>query len=371
MQNSAPAIPRLGVGIFNYWNEALHGVASGRATVFPEPIGLGATFDTDLVHRMADAISTEARAKYHEAQRRPPIPEVPPGNSPGRIAWLTYWSPNINIFRDPRWGRGQETYGEDPYLTSRMGVAFVKGMQGNDPKYLKVVATPKHYAVHSGPEPLRHSFDAKATERDMVDTYLPAFKAAIMEGKADSIMCVYNAHQRSARLRQHRPAAEAPARPVGLQGLRGERLRRDRRHLPRPQVLPDSGRRVGGCRQGGHGPYLRRRVSQPRRRSQGGHDHGSRDHALHGAGLRGADPAGHVRSSGARPLHEDSVLRERFRRAPATGAPRRAQSHRAAEEPGRNPAAEVFGRPRSPSSAPPPTILSACWATTTASPPSR
>jgi len=192
MQNSAPAIPRLGVGVYNYWNEALHGVASGRATVFPEPIGMGASFDPDLVHRVADAISTEARAKYHEAQRRPPIPEVPPGNSPGRIAWLTYWSPNINIFRDPRWGRGQETYGEDPYLTSRMGVAFVKGMQGDDPHYLKVVATPKHYAVHSGPEPLRHTFDAKPSEYDLMNTYLPAFKAAVTEGKADSVMCVYN-----------------------------------------------------------------------------------------------------------------------------------------------------------------------------------
>jgi len=192
MQNSAPAIPRLGVGVFNYWNEALHGVASGRATVFPEPIGLGASFDSDLVYRIADAISTEARAKYNEAQRHDPIPEVPPGNSPGRIAWLTYWSPNLNIFRDPRWGRGQETYGEDPFLTSRMGVAFVTGMQGNDPHYLKVVATPKHYAVHSGPEPLRHTFDAKAGEYDLLNTYLPAFKAAITEGKADSIMCVYN-----------------------------------------------------------------------------------------------------------------------------------------------------------------------------------
>jgi beta-glucosidase len=192
MQNSSPAIPRLGVGVFNYWNEALHGVASGRATVFPEPIGMGASFDPDLVHRVADAISTEARAKYHEAQRRPPIPEVPPGNSPGRIAWLTYWSPNINIFRDPRWGRGQETYGEDPYLTSRMGVVFVKGMQGDNPHYLKVVATPKHYAVHSGPEPLRHTFDAKPSEYDLLNTYLPAFKAAVTEGKADSVMCVYN-----------------------------------------------------------------------------------------------------------------------------------------------------------------------------------
>jgi len=192
MQNSAPAIPRLGVPVYNWWNEALHGVASGRATVFPQAIALGATWNVDLMHRVADAISTEARAKFHEAQRHDPIPEVPPGNAPGRIAGLTYWSPNINIFRDPRWGRGQETYGEDPYLTSRLAVAFVTGMQGNDPRYLKVVATPKHYAVHSGPEPLRHGFDAKVSESDMVNTYLPAFRAAVVEGKADSVMCVYN-----------------------------------------------------------------------------------------------------------------------------------------------------------------------------------
>jgi beta-glucosidase len=192
MQNSAPAIPRLGVPVYNWWNEALHGVATGRATVFPQAIGLGATWDADLVHRVADAISTEARAKYHEAQRRPPVTEVAPGAAPGRTAGLTYWSPNINIFRDPRWGRGQETYGEDPFLTSRLGVAFVTGMQGDDPHYLKVVATPKHYAVHSGPEPLRHTFDAKVSEFDIVNTYLPAFRAVVMEGKADSVMCVYN-----------------------------------------------------------------------------------------------------------------------------------------------------------------------------------
>ena len=192
MQNSAPAIPRLGVPVYNWWNEALHGVASGRATVFPQAIGLGSTWDVDLMHRIADAISTEARSKYNEAKRRPPVQEVAPGAAPGRTAGLTYWSPNINIFRDPRWGRGQETYGEDPYLTSRLGVAFVTGMQGDDPHYLKVVATPKHYAVHSGPEPLRHVFDAKASEYDLQHTYLPAFRAAITEGKADSIMCVYN-----------------------------------------------------------------------------------------------------------------------------------------------------------------------------------
>ena len=192
MQNSAPAIPRLGVPVYNWWNEALHGVAQGRATVFPQAIALGATWDPELLHRVADAISTEARAKYNEAQRRPPVGEVGPGAAPGRTAGLTYWSPNINIFRDPRWGRGQETYGEDPYLTSRMAVAFVKGMQGDDPHYLKVVATPKHFAVHSGPEPLRHTFDAKVSEYDLVNTYLPAFKAAVTEGKAGSVMCVYN-----------------------------------------------------------------------------------------------------------------------------------------------------------------------------------
>jgi beta-glucosidase len=199
MQNAAPAIPRLKIPEYNWWSEALHGVAQGRATVFPQAIGLAATWDTDLMHRVADTISTEARAKWNEFQRRTaagatPAAAGPPVNIGGqsRNGGLTYWSPNINIFRDPRWGRGQETYGEDPFLTARMGVAFVTGMQGNDPKYLKVVSTPKHYAVHSGPEPLRHVFDAKATERDMVDTYLPAFRAAIVEGKADSIMCVYN-----------------------------------------------------------------------------------------------------------------------------------------------------------------------------------
>jgi beta-glucosidase len=193
MQNSAPAIPRLGVPVYNWWNEALHGVAQRRATVFPEPIGLGASFDPELVRKMADVISTEARAKFHEAMRQPPVTEVAPGAAPGRIAYLDYWSPNINIFRDPRWGRGQETYGEDPFLTSRMGVAFVTGMQGDDPRYLKTIATPKHFAVHSGPEPLRHSFDARVSEYDLVNTYLYAFKATVIEGKAGSIMCVYNA----------------------------------------------------------------------------------------------------------------------------------------------------------------------------------
>ncbi|HEY0762280.1 MAG TPA: glycoside hydrolase family 3 C-terminal domain-containing protein [Pyrinomonadaceae bacterium] len=184
MMNAAPAIPRLGIPQYDWWNEALHGVAfSGVATVFPQAIGLGATFDPPLVNRIGNVISDEARAKYHEAQRR---------SNYNRFYGLTFWSPNINIFRDPRWGRGQETYGEDPYLTSRLGVAFVKGLQGDDPKYLKVVSTPKHYAVHSGPEPERHRFDAAATERDLLETYLPAFRATVMEAHAASVMCAYN-----------------------------------------------------------------------------------------------------------------------------------------------------------------------------------
>ena len=185
MQDVAPAIPRLGVPAYNWWNEGLHGVArAGHATVFPQAIGLAATWDTDLIHRIADVISTEARAKYNDA--------IQHGNT-GRYYGLTFWSPNINIFRDPRWGRGQETYGEDPFLTSRIGVAFVTGLQGDDPHYLKVVSTPKHFAVHSGPEILRHRFNVPVSPRDLADTYTPAFRATIMEGKADSVMCAYNA----------------------------------------------------------------------------------------------------------------------------------------------------------------------------------
>jgi len=184
MIDVTPAIPRLGIAAYNWWNEALHGVArAGVATVFPQAIGLGATWDTSLIFKIADIISTEARAKNNEALRN---------NDYGRYKGLTIWSPNINIFRDPRWGRGQETYGEDPYLTSRIGVSFVKGLQGNDPKYLKTISTPKHYAVHSGPEPDRHKFNAITSKRDFYETYSPAFKALIEEGGAWSIMGAYN-----------------------------------------------------------------------------------------------------------------------------------------------------------------------------------
>jgi len=184
MGNATPAIERLGVPAHDYWNEALHGVArSGIATVFPQAIGLAATWDTKMMYQVADVISTEARAKHHEYARKGQF---------GRYQGLTFWSPNINIFRDPRWGRGQETYGEDPYLTAQLGVQFVRGLQGNDPRYFKVIATPKHYAVHSGPEPERHAFDAISSERDLRETYLPAFRETILEGKAYSVMCAYN-----------------------------------------------------------------------------------------------------------------------------------------------------------------------------------
>ena len=185
MQDVARAIPRLEIPAYNWWNEGLHGVArAGRATVFPQAIGLAATWDTALVHRIADVVSTEARAKYNDA--------IQHGNT-GRYFGLTFWSPNINIFRDPRWGRGQETYGEDPFLTSRIAVAFVTGLQGDDPKYLKTVSTPKHFAVHSGPETLRHRFDVPVSAYDFADTYAPAFRATVVEGHADSVMCAYNA----------------------------------------------------------------------------------------------------------------------------------------------------------------------------------
>jgi beta-glucosidase len=183
--HAADAIPRLDVPQYDWWNEGLHGVArAGNATVFPQAIGLAATFDEPLMHRIADVISTEFRAKYVERMR--------PDGSTDQYRGLTVWSPNINIFRDPRWGRGQETYGEDPYLTSRLGLAFVTGLQGNNAKYLKTVATPKHFAVHSGPESTRHTVDVKASKHDMNDTYLPAFRVTVMDGKAESVMCAYN-----------------------------------------------------------------------------------------------------------------------------------------------------------------------------------
>lgn len=184
MQHTAPAIERLGIPQYNWWNECLHGVArNGIATVFPQAIGMAATFNPTLIKQEADVISTEARAKYYEAISK---------GSHEIYQGLTFWSPNINIFRDPRWGRGQETYGEDPFLTSQVGKAFVQGLQGSDPRYFKVIATAKHFAVHSGPESQRHKFDAWPSQRDLYETYLPAFEILVKEAKVYSVMTCYN-----------------------------------------------------------------------------------------------------------------------------------------------------------------------------------
>jgi beta-glucosidase len=181
---AAPAIPRLGIPAYDWWNEALHGVArAGRATVFPQAIALAATFDEPLVRQIAGAISDEARAKFNQAQAR---------GDRGRYHGLTFFSPNVNIFRDPRWGRGQETFGEDPVLTARLAVAFIGGMQGDDPHTLKTIATAKHFAVHSGPEAERHVFDARPSAHDLADTYLPQFEAAVRQGQVGAVMAAYN-----------------------------------------------------------------------------------------------------------------------------------------------------------------------------------
>ena len=183
MRYDAPAIDRLGIPEYNWWNECLHGVArAGEATVFPQGIGMGATWNAPLLFEMGTAVSDEARAKHYKF-----ISEGKRGIYQG----LTFWTPNINIFRDPRWGRGQETYGEDPYLISRMGVNYIKGLQGDDSKFLKVVATAKHFAVHSGPEKSRHEDNFQTSDKDLFETYLPAFEAAVKEANVHSVMCAY------------------------------------------------------------------------------------------------------------------------------------------------------------------------------------
>ena len=185
MNHPAQGVPRLNIPAYNYWNEALHGVGrNGRATVFPQAIGMAATWDRELIQQVASVIGDEGRAKYHAALRRNGYTDQYQG--------LTFWAPNVNIFRDPRWGRGQETWGEDPFLTGEMASAFVKGLQGDHPKYLKAAACAKHYAVHSGPEKDRHTFNAIVTKRELYDTYLPAFKKLVTEAKVEVVMGAYN-----------------------------------------------------------------------------------------------------------------------------------------------------------------------------------
>ncbi|MGB4900678.1 MAG: glycoside hydrolase family 3 N-terminal domain-containing protein, partial [Saprospiraceae bacterium] len=184
LMNQAPGIDSLGIPQYNWWSEGLHGIArAGLATVFPQAIGMAATWDDALIYEVANVISDETRAKHEEFVRR---------GKRFLYQGLTLWSPNINIFRDPRWGRGQETYGEDPFLTGTLGIQFIRGLQGDDPYFFKTIATVKHFAVHSGPEPERHEFDAKASLKDMNETYLPQFEMGIKEGKAYSLMCAYN-----------------------------------------------------------------------------------------------------------------------------------------------------------------------------------
>ena len=184
MLYQSPAIERLGIPAYNWWNEALHGVArAGVATMFPQSIGLAATFDRELIQEIGDVVSTEGRAKFNEFSRR---------GDHGIYKGLTFWAPNVNIFRDPRWGRGHETYGEDPYLTGELGCAYIKGLQGPDPEHPKAAACAKHFAVHSGPEALRHQFDAQVSKHDLYDTYLYAFKRCVKDAKVEAVMGAYN-----------------------------------------------------------------------------------------------------------------------------------------------------------------------------------
>ena len=210
--NAAPAIPRLGIPDYEWWSEALHGVArNGIATVFPKSIGLAATFDTSLMRRVADVISIEGRAKYNEAQRT---------GDHRRFSGITFWSPNVNIFRDPRWGRGQETFGEDPYLSARMGVQFSLGLQGDDPNYLRLVATPKHYAVHSGPEQDRHHFNAVISDHDLKGHLSSRLSRQYRGGEGPVHHVRVQRYRRQARLRQRPAAAEVFARRMEVQRLR-------------------------------------------------------------------------------------------------------------------------------------------------------
>ncbi len=231
--NQARAIPRLNVPAYDWWSEALHGVLQDGTTEFPSRSASAATFDPPAIHRDG--------SRDRHRRRASSMCRLCAMGSNTFFTGLDFWAPNINIFRDPRWGRGQETYGEDPFLTARMGVAFVTGMQGDDPHYYRVISTPKHYAVHSGPEPTRHTANVTVSKHDEMDTYLPAFRAAVTEAKADSVMCAYNSINGQPACANEFLASRPVARQVGLQGLRRLRLRRgDRYLLPATSSSPRS-----------------------------------------------------------------------------------------------------------------------------------
>ena len=208
MLSWAPAIPRLGIPAYNWWSEGIHGMGrAGTATVFPQAVGMAAAFDPDMMRTVGDAVATEARGKYNLCRSY---------GDRDIFKGLTVWAPNINIFRDPRWGRGHETYGEDPYLTGRLGVGFVEGMQGDDPDYLKVAACAKHFAVHSGPEDQRHYFNAVVSKQDLWETYLPAFKALVEEAGVEGRHGRIQPCKRRTLLRQQNAAAGHSPREVAL-----------------------------------------------------------------------------------------------------------------------------------------------------------
>ena len=317
---AAPAIPRLGVPAYEWWSEALHGVArAGRATVFPQAIALAATFDDPLVKRVATVISDEGRAKFNQAQAR---------GERGRYHGLTFFSPNINIFRDPRWGRGHETFGEDPVLTARMGVAFITGMQGDNPHYWKTIATAKHFAVHSGPEVDRHTFDARVSAHDLADTYLPHFEAAVRNGRVASVMAAYNAVDGEACAASPTLLEDTLRKRWGFLGyVVGDCGAIDdiwKHHKMAAGAGGGGGR--GAARR--HRPRLRLGVQEPGCGAGARPDHGGGPGSRAGAPVRGALPAGPVRSAGRACPGRGSGPR-RSNRPPTwcwRGRPRRARS---------------------------------------------
>ena len=367
MQSTAPSVPRLGVAAYNWWNEALHGVAQGRATVFPQAIGLAATWDTDLVHRVADVISTEARAKYNDALARPAASG--PGALavlPGRTAGLTYWSPNVNIFRDPRWGRGQGDLRRGPVPDRPPGRCVRHRHAGERPALPegRLHAEALRGAQRPG---ARAAWLRREGERERPVGHVPARVSRggrRGRGRLDHVRL--QRREWHAGLRERGSPAEASPGRVGLRGIRRERLRRGERHLPRPRVRAHGGRRGRRGGQGGDGPHLRHGVPEPAGGGEGRSHHRGGDRPLAEEAVRRARAPGHVRPAGAGAVLPDRDLGERLERAPGAGPRGRAQGDRAA----RRTRAACCRWPRrctaSPCSAPRPTIRSRCSETTTA-----